>query len=185
MPATLTDTTLALLQQYLPADAAESKYLERMLTLADVDDGFDREHFTPGHFTASAFVLSPDSTQLLLILHGKLGLWLQPGGHVESNDATITAAATREILEETGLGAVDLVQAAPIDLDIHVIPARKEMPEHEHFDVRFLFRARSDQHHAQSDALAARWVALHGLDGLQTDESVMRAVRKIQTLLTP
>lgn len=179
----LTETTSALLRDYRPADANEAIHLERMLALADVGNaGFDRQHFTPGHFTASAFVLSPDSTRLLLILHGKLGLWLQPGGHVEPSDGNINAAATREVLEETGLGGVDLVQTVPIDLDIHIIPPRKEMPAHEHFDVRFLFRARSDEHNAQSDAVAARWVPLHELDGVQTDESVMRAVRKIRAL---
>lgn len=180
----LSETTRALLQRYRPADDEESTHHRRMLGLADIGAaGFDRAHFAPGHFTASAFVLSPDSASILLILHGKLGLWLQPGGHVESSDADIATAATREVLEETGLGAVDLVQSAPIDLDVHVIPARKEMPAHEHFDVRFLFRARTVRHEAQSDALAARWVQLHDLDGLQTDESVMRAVRKIRALL--
>jgi len=157
-----------------------------MLALTEAGaQGFAREHFAPGHFTASAFILSPDSSRLLLILHGKLGLWLQPGGHVENEDASIVAAATREVLEETGLDAVDLVRDAPIDLDIHMIPARKETPAHEHFDVRFLFRSRTERHEAQSDALAARWVSLRDLDGLQTDESVLRAVRKTRALLTP
>lgn len=173
-------TTRALLQHYHPADLTEARHHERMLALTDAGaEGFDREHFVPGHFTASAFVLSPDSTQLLLILHRKLGLWLQPGGHVEDSDASMVAAATREVLEETGLGAVNLIHEAPLDLDVHLIPARKETPAHEHFDVRFLFRARTERHDAQSDALAARWVSLHDLDGLQTDESVLRAVRKI------
>lgn len=180
----LPDHTQTLLRDFTPADSTETTHLTRMQALLDEGAAaFEREHFTPGHFTASAFVLSPDDTRLLLILHGKLGLWLQPGGHVEASDETITKAAEREVLEETGLEAVTLVQTAPIDLDIHVIPARKTMPAHEHFDVRFLFRARNDHFHAQSDALAARWVPLTDLGGLQTDESVMRAVRKARALV--
>ncbi len=183
---TLPETTRTLLQNYDSADENEAAHHRRMLALAEQGTrAFEREHWMPGHFTASAFVLSPDSARLLLILHGKLGLWLQPGGHVEVEDGDITAAAKREVLEETGLCSVELVQAAPLDLDIHLIPERKGTPAHEHFDVRFLFRAASDQYQAQSDAVAARWVPLRDLDGLQTDESVMRAVRKIRALLAP
>lgn len=175
--------TRTLLQAYTPADATELDYQRRMLALAESGAAsFSRDHYLPGHFTASAFVLSQDSTRLMLILHGKLGLWLQPGGHVEHNDVDLAAAARREVLEETGLSAVDFVIGAPLDLDIHLIPARKEAPAHEHFDVRFLFRARDDIFEAQSDALAARWVPLSDLDGLQTDESVLRAVRKVRSL---
>lgn len=177
-------TTRILLDEYRPADATETGHHRRMLELLKAGAcAFDRNYFTPGHFTASAFVLSPDCSQMLLILHGKLNLWLQPGGHVETEDATLSGAARREVLEETGLASVELIQSAPIDVDVHTIPARKDSPAHEHFDVRFLFRAGSISHEAQSDALAAQWVDLMKLEHLQTDESVMRAVRKIRQLL--
>ena len=56
--------------------------LSRMIELAQSgEESLRRDAFSPGHFTASAFVLSPRRDQLLLILHKKLGLWLQPGGH--------------------------------------------------------------------------------------------------------
>lgn len=180
----LPSLTRDMLQGYTPADATELAHLRRMLTLTEQGrSAFDREQFVPGHFTASAFVVSPESTHLMLILHAKLELWLQPGGHVETSDADLQNAAQREVLEETGLTAIELVQPGLVDLDIHTIPARKELPAHEHFDVRFLFRARNATFEARSDALAAKWVPLSDLGGLQTDESVMRAVRKIRVLV--
>jgi 8-oxo-dGTP pyrophosphatase MutT (NUDIX family) len=129
-----------------------------MLALLDVPgDPFARDHFVPGHFTASAFVLSPARDALLLIHHSKLHRWLQPGGHVDAGDPDVLFAAQREVEEEVGL--VDLSPAEPgaglFDADVHRIPARRAEPEHEHFDLRFAFVAQSRAYRAGSDATAA------------------------------
>jgi 8-oxo-dGTP pyrophosphatase MutT (NUDIX family) len=171
-----------------PEDALESTHRDRMLALLDVApdrDPFARGHFDPGHFTASAFVLSPDGRSLLLILHAKLALWLQPGGHIDPEDPDIFAAARRETAEETGLGddAVEptVARGTLLDLDIHRIPPnpRRGEPAHEHFDVRVLLRARTLDFAAGSDALDARWVRLEEVQDAGTDDSVRRAVRKL------
>jgi 8-oxo-dGTP pyrophosphatase MutT (NUDIX family) len=170
-----------LLHRLTPADALEARHLADMLALCDVGgDPFARDHFVPGHFTASAFVLSPDGGQLLLIFHEKFRRWLQPGGHVEPDDADLFAAARREVGEETGLVELDLVGPGLFDVDVHDIPARKGDPAHRHFDARVLLRARSLDSRAGSDALAARWLPLGDVPTVETDESVLRAVRKIQ-----
>jgi ADP-ribose pyrophosphatase YjhB (NUDIX family) len=172
------------LATYRAADARESAHLARMKELCDsVAKPCARSSYAPGHFTASAFVLSPERDALLLILHGKLGLWLQPGGHVDDQDVSLLEAARREVREEVGLHELELLAPTPLDVDIHDIPARKGEPEHQHFDVRFLFAAKTRAVQAGSDANDARWVPLAqlGNDGLvRSDESVLRAVRKLQ-----
>ena len=161
----------------------ELAFRERMLALSEIaGDPFDRGHFAPGHFTASAFVLSPDERSLLLILHGKLHRWLQPGGHVDPTDTDLLAAARREVREEVSIHALDAIGTGPFDLDIHDIPALKD-PAHAHFDVRFLFRARDLAFEAASDAKAARWVPLDEINAQISDRSVMRAVEKLQAKL--
>ena len=87
-----------------------------------------RSEIDPGHFTASGFVLSPDRGSVLLILHGKLNRWLQPGGHFERDDVSVEAAARREIEEETGLGAISRVGAGLARIDAHEIPASGSEP---------------------------------------------------------
>lgn len=176
----LTSTTLELLRAHTPADALEREHHARMLKLvASGSDAFSRLSYSPGHFTASAFVVAPESDHVLLILHAKLGLWLQPGGHIDPTDDSLEAAARRELLEETGLEHVRSLQTTPLDLDIHVIPARGNVEAHEHFDVRFVYQASSTECNASSDALAAKWIPIDDLTGTDTDESVRRAVRKI------
>lgn len=174
------------LQHHQPGDELERAHLQATLCLLDgPGDAFSRDHFTPGHVTASAFVLSPDNAALLLILHGKLHRWLQPGGHVDPADEDVLAAARREVLEEVGLDDLALSSLMPglIDVDVHVIPARKHEPEHRHFDVRFLFQAKDWRFLAGSDAHAGRWVPLAEIPTLESDDSVLRAVAKLQARL--
>lgn len=176
------DHLRALLESHTPSDAQEAQHLERMLQLCAIPgDPFSRNHFVPGHFTASAFILSPDHSSTLLILHGKLHRWLQPGGHVDPDDLDIIAAARREVAEEVGLTHLPLAPGAPIlDVDIHAIPPLKGDPGHLHFDVRVCFVATTLEAAAGSDAKDARWVPLAEVGQWETDESVLRVVRKLR-----
>jgi 8-oxo-dGTP pyrophosphatase MutT (NUDIX family) len=166
-----------------PADSTEELHLKRMQgLLARATDPFSRQNFEPGHFTASAFVLAPQRDALLLILHRKLGLWLQPGGHIEATDRDLIAAARREVAEEVGLPELELLSGGIFDVDVHRIPGRKNEPEHEHFDIRFLFRASTRDFVAGHEIAGAKWVPVTEIGEAHSDPSVLRATKKIERI---
>lgn len=179
------DHLRTLLTALQPADALENEHKTAILALLEgTQEPFSREQYLPGHVTASAFVINAARDALLLILHGKLQRWLQPGGHVEPDDLDVLAAARREVREEVGLEAVELLGPGILDVDVHEIPARNGAPAHRHFDIRFLFSTAADSFQAGSDARAAQWVPiaelLRGASArYPSDESVLRAVRKL------
>jgi 8-oxo-dGTP pyrophosphatase MutT (NUDIX family) len=135
----------ALLRAYVAADEREEADRCAMLQLAEELEKPTSRDQVRAHFTASAFVVDDGGGRMCLVAHAKLGRLLQPGGHVESTDISLEAAAMREAREETAL-QLDFHPTAPrpFDLDIHLIPERKGEPAHFHLDVRYLLVGRGE-----------------------------------------
>ncbi|WP_298324698.1 NUDIX domain-containing protein [Haloactinopolyspora sp.] len=105
--------------------------------LDEYPDGVTRE-CAPAHLTASALVVDPGARRVLLVLHGKVRRWLQPGGHLEAVDASAAEAALREAREETGIAELTLAaHGLPVRLDRHAAPCRPGVVDH-HLDVQFV-----------------------------------------------
>lgn len=89
------------LQDHQPREPREERSLQRTLAMLDwLPEPFD-ETADPTHVTASAIVLGADG-RVLLHRHKRLGIWLQPGGHLDPGESC-EQAALREVAEETGL----------------------------------------------------------------------------------
>jgi 8-oxo-dGTP pyrophosphatase MutT (NUDIX family) len=135
----INSTVAAYLAAY-PDDAAAIAPLTAALGFGT--DLTSRKEFG-GHVTASAVLIGPDG-RVLLVHHRALDRWLCPGGHLEPGDTDVSAAAVRELTEETGVSADDFepVRSTPLHIDVHPIPANdaKDEPDHQHFDFRMAFR---------------------------------------------
>jgi 8-oxo-dGTP pyrophosphatase MutT (NUDIX family) len=157
-------------------------------------DPFDRS-IRERHFTGSGLVMSEDGSAVLLLRHAKLQKWLQPGGHGEPGETAGEEVAGREVAEETGLEPrLHPTAPRPFDVDIHTIPARKQDPEHEHLDVRYLFVADASKELRREPSEAAagrssepplRWFAVGEALAMDLDPGLKRMIRKAIGILAP
>jgi 8-oxo-dGTP pyrophosphatase MutT (NUDIX family) len=116
-------------------DQLRRHYLDH---LARRTDGWSRS-CVGAHLTASSLICAAAEGMVLLTLHGRLGRWLQTGGHIESTDPTLEAAATREAAEESGLADLSL-EPSPLLLSKHEVPCGPVEPTY-HLDVQYLVLA--------------------------------------------
>lgn len=88
----------------------------------------------PVHVTGSAFIVGPRG--IVLLKHRRLGIWVQPGGHVDPGE-TPWEAALREAAEETGMAVRHLTEPPELaHVDVH--PGGRG---HTHLDLRYLLDA--------------------------------------------
>jgi 8-oxo-dGTP pyrophosphatase MutT (NUDIX family) len=122
---TLRDQVRRTVTDRTPINADERASIEQFLREFDrLERPFD-EFADPVHVTGSAIVVGPRG--VLLLRHKRLGLWLQPGGHIDSGE-TPWDGALREAGEETGL---DVMLAGPFGGR----PSMAGVPELIHVDV--------------------------------------------------
>lgn len=170
---------LQLLRQHHSTDPNEQAMTAATISFVEqYPDCFERSLLI-GHITGSAWIVSPDRQQTLLIHHRKLNRWLQPGGHADG-DPDMAAVALREAREETGLTSLTLVSPTIFDVDIHPIPARNDVPEHLHYDIRFLLQTNLNEPLGFSEEIKdIQWFSLEMARKMTDSESVFRLIRKI------
>ena len=103
------------------------------------------------HVTGSAIVVSHRG--VILHRHKRLGIWLQPGGHIDEGESPWDAAV-RETLEETGLLAHHPDGGpALVHVDVHPGPRG-----HTHLDLRYLLHAApADPTPPEGESPDVRW----------------------------
>ncbi|WP_373330611.1 hypothetical protein [Salmonirosea aquatica] len=70
---------LAMLNNHVPADEFEWDMWLRTIAFVEENPNCFERSLKAGHVTASAWVVSPDRQQVLLMHHRKLNRWFQPG----------------------------------------------------------------------------------------------------------
>jgi len=173
---------LEALQAHQPFDANEAAMLQQMIQFVeDSPLAYSRENLA-GHITASAWIVNPAFDQVLMLHHAKLNKWLQPGGHADGNE-NLFEVVKSELEEETGIAGIADPQL--FDIDIHAIPARGEVPEHLHYDVRFLVVVSADQAFMRNEeSNDLNWFPLQDILKLNGESSIARMVNRTYQLQT-
>jgi 8-oxo-dGTP pyrophosphatase MutT (NUDIX family) len=174
------------LSRHRPEGPDETAHLATILAFVTAHaDPFDRR-IPHGHLTGSAFVFTPDGQRVLLLHHRKLDRWLQPGGHADAGEADGADVALREAREETGIAALCLHPDAPrpLDVDVHVIPARGSERAHLHLDLRYVVMASDGAALLRStkETNALRWFGWDEIAGLGLDGGLQRGLAKARRL---
>jgi 8-oxo-dGTP pyrophosphatase MutT (NUDIX family) len=172
-----------------PAERGQLGQLANFLEATPDGRLFDRKNFN-GHITASAFVIDPAQSAMLLIQHAFLNRWLQPGGHVDPGESPIRAAL-REVKEEIGIDESELTliplddgnPEIPLDIDSHDIPANKTKQEgaHVHHDFRYLFIYRGKGNFAldEKEVAGCKWAPFEELLEGAAFRRVIEKIRQV------
>lgn len=182
---------LNVIEKYLkifPEEYERQLKLIEYLNKSDDNSITDWNNFS-GHIVAGGFVYAKQENQFLVLWHKDLQMYLYPGGHTDSSDKNPLETSKREIKEETGLQDLEQLKLSdseliPIDIDTHIIGynSRLNLPEHYHFDFRYLFMIEKieDIKMDTEELSEYRWI---GIDELSNDPNYGKIAAKIKTLL--
>ncbi len=125
-----------------------------------------------------------DEGRVLLIRRGHeplKGTWSLPGGAVETGE-TLEDALVREVLEETGLA----VEVGPLVEAVDRIIRDEDGKVEYHFVVvDYACRVRGGTLIPSSDAAAAQWVPIAGIDAYDLTSTANRVIRKAAAMYGP
>lgn len=181
----MTSDWLARLAAHRPSTLEESRHAATIRDfILSTPRPYERSTLS-GHVTGSAVVLDSKGRALLLH-HARLGLWVQPGGHMDADETDPGITALREAVEETQLAdlVLDANEGGPkiLDVDVHLIPASNARlePAHLHHDVCFLARTfhASQARFDPSESRAMAWVSSSQLGDFSLDAATLRRLKK-------
>lgn len=150
------------LRNYIPFNEQEAKDQIYMLKwIENFSDVLTRGNIF-GHFTASAFIVNPERTKMVVVYHKINNGWTYPGGHADGEENLLNVAI-RETLEETGLKIKVLDENI---FALQVLPTSghikngQYVSSHEHLDCLFLMEASENLAltYREEESLGVKWI---------------------------
>lgn len=110
-------------------------------------DAFYRTNLL-AHMTASAWVVNPQRSKVLMVYHRLYDSWSWTGGHADGEE-DLLAVALREVREETGVQRLRPVTEEIYSLEVLTVDGHEKhgryVPSHLHLNVTYLLEAEEDQ----------------------------------------
>lgn len=132
------------IEAFQPFNEQEALDKETLLKLLAEDTDISRRDNLIAHLTASAWVVNPERTKVLMAYHNLYNSWAWLGGHADG-DFDLAAVAEKEAREETGIQDVKLVSNDILSLEILTVDGHekkgKYVPCHLHLNCTYLLEA--------------------------------------------
>ena len=137
-----------IIEKYQPYNKQESKDKETMLKWMNTFDDLLTRKNEFAHFTASAWVVNPERTKVLMIYHNIYQSWAWTGGHADG-EANLKYVAEKELQEETGITQFKVLDPSPFSLEILTVNGHvkkgKYVSSHLHLNLTYLIEAKETE----------------------------------------
>ena len=132
---------------YIPFNEQEERDKKLLLEWLSEPDVFERKN-ERAHFTASAWVVNPERTKVLMIYHNIYDSWAWMGGHADGEE-NLFAVAEREAKEESGITDIKAISEEIASVEILTVSGHekhgKYVPSHLHLNATYFFEAPEEQ----------------------------------------
>ena len=169
------------LAAFVPCNEQDEQDKELLLRWIDIGTDILTRENKVAHLTASAWVMSPDRTKVLMAYHNLYDSWAWLGGHADG-ESDLLAVALREAEEESGVGAVrpateDILSVETLCVEGHEKRGRY-VPCHLHLNVTYLLEADPDQplRVKPDENSAVAWIAVEDIPKKSTEEWFVKRV---------
>lgn len=132
------------LEAFQPGNEQEVQDKQSLLRWLDSGVDIYSRSCDAAHLTASAWVVSPDRQQVLMVYHNIYNSWAWMGGHADGM-TDLLAVAEKEVREECGLKHLTRLSSGIFSLEILTVDGHekrgKYVGSHLHLNVTYLFEA--------------------------------------------
>ena len=132
------------IENYIPFNEQEQRDKAQILDFLRSGAELITRNNPVAHLTASAWVVSPDRKQVIMIYHNLYKSWSGMGGHADG-DWDLLRVAKKEVMEECGLQELTVVSPEIFSLEVLCVDGHvkkgKYLSSHLHLNVTYLFEA--------------------------------------------
>ena len=160
--------------RFVPSNEQEERDKAILLRWLDSGENILTRENEVAHLTASAWVVNPDRTSVLMAYHNLYDSWAWLGGHADG-ESDLLAVALREAAEESGIAEVCVVTHEILSIEILCVEGHekrgKYIPSHLHLNVTYLLEADSSQSLSvkADENSAVAWIAVEDIPKKSTE----------------
>ena len=159
---------------YIPFNEQEERDKKLLLEWLSEPDVFERKN-ERAHFTASAWVVNPERTKVLMIYHNIYDSWAWMGGHADGEE-NLFAVAEREAKEESGITDIKAISEEIASVEILTVSGHekhgKYVPSHLHLNATYFFEAPEEQELSvkPDENSGVMWIELDDIKNKSTEK---------------